>query len=120
MPCLLCLDWLITREGSLGFVHDVRVQDSQLSDHKALFFNFPLRRPGRAQRTVTSRNLKLTNTSEFIADITAVSSALLQHDECHVDLLVELYNTSLKETLDKHAPLTTKRVTSRSLRTLDY
>ena len=73
-----------------------------------------MRRPGRAQRTVTSRNLKLTNTSEFIADITAVSSALLQHDECHVDLLVELYNASLKETLDKHAPLTTKRVTSRS------
>ena len=27
---------------------------------------------------------------------------------------MELYSTSLKETLDKHAPLTTKRVTSRS------
>ena len=70
--CGHILDWLTNKEGSPRFVHNVRVQDSQPSDHKAAFSKFPLRRPRRPQRTVTSWNVKLTNTSELTADTTTV------------------------------------------------
>ena len=111
--CGHILDWLTSREGSSVFVHDVRVQDSSLLITKLrssgsrcvglVVLNAQLRRGTWSWPTQVSS--QQTRQLSF--------NALLQHDECYLDRSMELYSTSLKETLDKHAPLTTQHVTSR-------
>ena len=104
------LDWLIASEDIS--IQDIEVVDKLLSDHFVMSFSFNLRKPARATRNVSSRDIRRINLNAFKADVGA-----LQHDSSD---LLHSYNSGLREVLDKHAPLRHRRITDPSLRTLAY
>ena len=68
-------------------------------------FSFNLRKPARATRDVSSRDIRRINLNAFKADVGALQ--LGSSD------LLHSYNSGLREVLDKHAPLRHSRITDR-------
>ena len=97
------LDWLIASEDIS--IQDIEVVDKLLSDHFLMSFSFNLRKPARATRNVSSRDIRRINLNAFKADVGA-----LQLDSSD---LLHSYNSGLREVLDKHAPLRHRRITDR-------
>ena len=95
------LDWLIASEDIS--IQDIEVVDKLLSDHFVMSFSFNLRKPARATRNVSSRDIRRINLNAFKADVGA-----LQLDSSD---LLHSYNSGLREVLDKHAPLRHCRIT---------
>ena len=79
-------------------IQDIEVADKLLSDHFVMSFSFNLRKPARATRDVSSRDIRRINLNAFKADVGA-----LQLDSSD---LLHSYNSGLREVLDKHAPQT--------------
>ena len=77
----------------------------------AIYCSVNVRRPTARKRLVTSRNLRAMNSADFQADIK--SFAETAGDQCAEPGLLDVYDTGLRQVLDRHAPLTTRRVSDR-------
>ena len=85
---------------------------SFISDHNAIHFRAKSGKEHSSKKTVTTRKLKSINLNEFSKDV--LSSELLTNPPpSHVDDAVRLYNTVLRDHLQKHAPLKTHFVVQR-------
>ena len=100
------LDVLITNDPLS--VLDLSVVDKALSDHFCINFRLSLAHPGPMKKTVTSRSLRKIDPTTFKADIV---HALSTDTVSSID--TETYNHKLREVLDKHAPLVSRRVSDR-------
>ena len=103
--CGHALDWVIVRDDSV-IIDSLDVVDTALSDHRTVFCSLSLRKPGRVQQQVTSRNFVRIEPTRFQIDVSLGASSL----DC--ELLEEL-NASLRNVLDRHAPQVTRTVTAR-------
>ena len=101
------LDWVIVRHDasclSLGTVEDIA-----LSDHSAIYCSVNVGQPTARKQLVTSHNLRAMNSADFQADIKSFTETA--GDQCADLGLLDVYDTSLRQVLDRHAPLTTRRV----------
>ena len=97
------LDWLIASEDIS--IQDIEGVDKLPSDHFVMLFSFNLRKPARATRNVSSRDIRRINLNAFKADVGA-----LQLDSSD---LLHSYNSGLREVIDQHAPLRHRRITDR-------
>ena len=106
------LDWLLCRDtDSVLLSHTVT--DIPFSDHKALFFDLSISRPKRQKVTVTIRPTKQIDLDDFKSDVKDDALKLMAHSS---DLrLVADFNSTLSDTLDRHAPLKTKTISDRHL-----
>ena len=104
------LDWVIVRRDASCLSLET-VEDIALSDHSAIYCSVNVRRPAARKRLVTSRNLRAMNSTDFQADIK--SFAETAGDQCADPGLLDVYDTGLRQVLDPHAPLTTRRVSDR-------
>ena len=107
------LDPVITRCGELP-VPNITVDHSVKNDHFAILFTLPLTAPTKAKVTVSMRKLKAIDIQAFSDSISA--SKLQQHVRVadNATEAYDFYNTTLREILDDHAPVTQRTITARS------
>ena len=101
------LDWVTVRHDTSRLSLKTG-EDTALSDHSAIYSSVNVERPTARKRLVTSRNLRTMNSADFQADIK--SFAETAGDQCADLGFVDVYDTGLRQVLDCHAPLTTRRV----------
>ena len=101
------LDWLIVHEND-ETIQRIQVMDKAISDHFVVLFDTNIAKPKTVKRTVTSRNLKSVDMKVLKLDIE--SSFATVPDDIP---LADHYNNILGQLLDKHAPLTTRTLSSR-------
>ncbi|MDY6842298.1 MAG: hypothetical protein SV429_12585, partial [Pseudomonadota bacterium] len=104
------LDWLIVREASSP-AKSFSVRDCQISDHFVIFCNIDTHKPKAELKTVTSRNLKKMDVDLFKTDVATFVTSTAAHTPDPE--LVEVFNACLRQLIDTHAPLVTRRVTDR-------
>jgi len=102
------LDMIVTRANENGLIRAIKVSPIWFSDHFYIAFRMQAKKPRCQKKILTVRNLKNINMEEVADDIT--QSVLLTNTPTDLDDLVHCYNTTLSQTLDKHAPATTKEV----------
>ena len=107
--CGHTLDWVIVRDDSV-IINSLDVVDTALSDNRTVFCSLSLKKTGRVKQQMTSRNLQWIDPTRFQTDVSQVASSLAECPDC--ELLEEL-NTSLRNVIDRHAPLVTRTVTAR-------
>ena len=95
------LDYIITRSCD-DFIKFVEVS-SFLSDHAALHCVLNIAKPKPIRQIISYRKLKSINQEEFGADLK--KSNLIANPETELDQLIEQYETTLSDILEKHAPL---------------
>ena len=100
------LDWLITKRDM--DVEELCVVDELISDHFVISFALRFRKPGKTTKEVRSRNMRPLNTDNFKTEVLSAFPAV----SGAVDR-ASAYSACLRELLDKHAPLVTRRVTDR-------
>lgn len=83
-----------------------------LRDHRGVHCKLTLPVPELQNTEITFRKYKNINKAEFQSDI--IQAFTLLDTDQDLDYLVGEYNSILKSTLDKHAPMITKRNISRS------
>jgi len=105
------IDFVITRSEDSPFV-DVQVS-SLLTDHYAIHCSLNLSKPGYPKKTISYRKFANIDKEQFKEDLK--HSNLLSSLEKDLDALVDQYNTTLTEILDRHAPLKTREITIRPL-----
>ena len=89
-------------------VEELCVVDKLISDHFVISFALRFRKPGKTTKEVRSRNVRVLNTDNFKTDVLSAFPAISGAADT-----VSAYNACLRELLDKHAPLVTRRVTDR-------
>ncbi len=102
------LDLLITRHDTCVTEHSV---DFQLSDHKNVLFSMNVKKPPCPVKDITFRKLRNINKDKFANDLAVKikdGNDILNNND--IDGILELYNSSLRSTLDMHAPETKKRI----------
>ena len=104
------LDLVITSEAD-NFVSNLSVLNTFPSDHSAICFDVDLSRPLSSKRKVSFRKLKDIDFASFKEDIANLS--VITDPSENVDTIVRQYNTDLGNLLDKHAPVTTRKITLR-------
>ena len=102
------LDWLITNRAT--DVLDLTVVDMLLSDHFVISFDLLLRKPVREKRKIISRNIGAIDIHDFRTDGHNLLGSATQSDSTYP---LGVYNTCLRQLLDRHAPLVTHTVTDR-------
>lgn len=102
------LDLLLVRESD-DSIKDVTVLSAMPSDHAAVTFTAALSRPAEVKK-INVRNLQGIDYETFKDDITSCFAAIPNIEELSVEEKVELYNSTLSDTLDKHAPASAKCV----------
>ena len=85
--------------------------DTYISDHRTVCIDFDLPKPTVHKTTLSCRELKKINISEFYKDIAATFSNVENLD---LDSLVKFFNSTMTLIRDKHAPLKTVTVTPRN------
>ena len=100
------LDWRITNR-DVG-VEELCVADKHISNHFVISFALRFRKPGKTTKEVRSRNVRALNTDNFKTEILSAFPAVSGAADT-----ASAYNACLRELLDKHAPLVTRRVTDR-------
>ncbi|KAK6178318.1 hypothetical protein SNE40_013117 [Patella caerulea] len=105
------LDWVITPCDS-SLVLDIQVEDRQISDHFLITVNLNLCKPRNPQRSIICRNIKVINWDILKNDL--CRSKLVVEPLTDVDEKIDLYNDTLLELLDKHAPAVSKTITIRN------
>jgi len=105
------LDWVISQSHENKCIKSVVVEDYQISDHFVQTIITDLSRPKRPLKYVTCRNIKGIDPEKFRDDL--LSSTLITDPPKNVDNLVNLYNKTLSNLIDKHAPLKEKLVVDR-------
>ena len=89
-------------------VEELCVVDKLISDHFVISFALRFRKPGKTTKEVRSRNVRALNTDNIKTDVLSAFPAVSGAADT-----VSAYNACLRELLDKHAPLVTRRVTDR-------
>ena len=104
------LDLLISRSSDSRLIGDVQ-PDAYFSDHCSVLFSINTSKPQLSRKEVSLSKTKAINTTAFMEDLSA--SRLCRDPPSQPDELVDCYNTTLAELLDRYAPLKTKTVTVR-------
>jgi predicted nucleic acid-binding Zn-ribbon protein len=104
------LDLVLTRANDfLDLVQNIDVHAAVLSDHSPISFQMPFRKPAPVQKEFTVRRLNNIDIDELHSDI--LNSKLVTSPPCDITEYVQLYNNTLSDILDSHAPSQTKKVT---------
>lgn len=104
------LDLVITRSQDLNITAQC-TDGTVSSDHLAVIFTLEVPKPARSRKTITTRKWNSIPTDSFSADIS--SSELSANSTADVNTAVELYNKTLKELSEKHAPPKTINIMDR-------
>ena len=109
--CGNILDLVITRHDD-DAICDVAVSD-MVSDHAIVYIKLAVSKPGRPQKKVSHRKYRAIDMYQLRTDI--VECDLAVSPSSTLDQLVDQYDTSLSNLMDKHAPVLTGVFTERSL-----
>src|SRR6185436_4594949 len=105
------LDLLITRSSST-IISSVDSTDPALSDHCALLFSISVPKRSKPKPiTKLVRNYRAINTHNFSKDI--LSSSLISTPPNSLESYLDLFNSTLNNLLDKHAPVKSVTCSSR-------
>ena len=85
------------------------VHPPEISDHSPITLTLPYYKPIAEKKTIAYRKLKDIDMDSFMKDL--LTSQLCTNPQDDLDLLVDMYNDTLQNLLDGHAPLQTKQVT---------
>ena len=102
------LDWLTTN--SVTDVLNLTVVDMLLSDHFVISFDLLLRKSVREKKKIISRNIRAIGMYVFRTDVHNLLGSATQSNSTDP---LGVYNTCLRQLLDRHAPLVTRTVTDR-------
>ena len=102
------LDWVVAKEND-NTIHNVDVVDKCISDHYVITFHMNVSKPKPLKKLVTSRDIKNINEGTFSSEIIKSFSTI----EGDVDKLAIYYDSELKRILDVHAPLKSRKVSTR-------
>ena len=106
------LDLIITR-CSDSFLIAKPIADYLFSDHITVLCDLELGKPAPKVKQVSKRKIKDIDREKLQVDL--LFSELCQNTPDTLDELVNSYNTTLAQALDRHAPLRTKVIHSRPL-----
>ena len=106
------LDLIITRRAD-SLLSTNPIADCLFSDHFTVISDLIVKKPLLTVKQISYRKIKSIDTESFTNDLQ--KSALCQHSPDSLNELVNLYNTTLFNTLDAHAPVITKTIKSRPL-----
>lgn len=106
------LDLILTRSSETT-IANLEVVDPLLSDHSTVMFDLPTVKPSLPKRCITYRDFKSLKLECLKNDIRC--SALSQCTANTVDEQTDLYNNTLSNLIEKHAPLKTRTLTIRPL-----
>ena len=104
------LGLLLTRSDEV-VATQVSIQHDWPSDHSAVTCKLSISKPPEKKSTVTYRHLKKINVENFRQDI--MDSALADRHLVDTAQLAARYNNILGTLLDKHAPITSRKMTLR-------
>ena len=104
------LDLLITRTLGSNIINKIQ-PDIYFSDHCSVLFTINISKPQLSRQKISFKKIKAIDTKTFMADLSA--SRLCNDPPSDPDKLVDCYNTTLADLLERHAPLKTKTVTVR-------
>ena len=105
------LDWLIINLTT--DVLDLTVVDMLLSNHFVIALDLLLRKPVRELKKILLQNIRAIDMHVFRTDVHNLLGSATQSNATDP---LGVYNTSLRQLLDRHAPLVTRTVTyARSL-----
>ena len=105
------LTWSSPAPSLLVLVHDVEITDPGISDYHAIITSLGIQKPPNITKTIHYRKFKLTDIDKFITNLS--SSKLTTNPPSSLGELIQVYNNTLTDTLDSHAPLRSKTVTVR-------
>ena len=127
------LDWLITRDEEN--IH-ASITDPLISDHKLITFRLRFSKPPKLTKNIQTRNIKRISMPAFKATLNqqmknvnllasfdqplSTETLFLHDDHIHattrdeLDTVVLAFDYALRQTLDTHAPLTSRRITERT------
>ena len=103
------LDWLIINHAT--DVLDLTVVDMLLSDHFVISFDLLLRKPVREKRKIISRNIRAIDMYDSRTNVPYLLGSATQSNSTYS---LGVYNTCLRQLLDRHAPLVTRTVKDRT------
>ncbi len=101
------LDLLITRTSD-KVLHGLPIVDCLFTDHSPIIFKVQIQKPAFITKEVSYRKIKDINFEEFGSDLAA--SGLIENPPTELFDLVDCYNNTLSDILDKHAPARSKSV----------
>ena len=101
------LDLLITRTLDSNIIKEIQPYIF-FSDHCSVLFSINISKPQLSRQKLSFRKIKAIDTTLFMADLSA--SRLCKDPPSDLDKLVDSYNTTSVDLLDRHAPLKTKTV----------
>ena len=104
------LDALVVR-ASDSLVCDVSVQDKLVSDHFFVSCKLKLAPVKQEKRQLSSRNIRGIDRCLLKDDVVSAFSDFPHCDDA--DFMTDCYNTTMKDILDRHAPLVTRSVNAR-------
>ena len=104
------LDLIITRAVE-ELVTSVEIRDPMLSDHSAVHCKLRLKKPPLERMETSYRKLRSVNMDSFNDDLK--QSDLLTTNTFDLTGLIEKYENTLTETLQRHAPLKRRMITLR-------
>ena len=102
------LDWLITNRAT--DVLDLTVIYMLLSDYFVISFDLLLRKPVRQKKKIISRNIRAIDIHVFRTDVHNLLGSTTQSNSTDP---LGVYNTCVRQLLDRYAPLVTRTVTDR-------
>ena len=101
------MDWVIIVHDDFPAIHSLDIICIALSDHRTVFCELSRRKPSSAKQQVTSRNLRRIDPTSFQTDVSQVVSSLAQYPDREV---LGKFNASLRNFLDREAPLVIRTV----------
>ena len=103
-----CLDLMITRENTSPLISNITVHPG-LSDHYAIITDMNLKKPKMPTISVSTRHWKNVNIQDLCFDIESqLENVNLEDGE--LDSCVNLFESTVRNILDDHAPLKTRTV----------
>ena len=105
--CGHTLDLVLTRDSS--FLTSTEVRNDLLSDHYSVFFELDMVKPALPKKEVIYRKIKSIDLVKFRSDIVASGLPDFQHQD--LDVVIDTYNSTMLDILDRHAPIK-KRIVS--------
>ena len=92
-------------------IKECKVVDPGMSDHSLIYLRRDRVKISRSQKTITSRSYKNFDEEKFLEGLGNLDWSNVLNTNC-LDNAANAFNENILKVLDKHAPLTTKRVCS--------
>ena len=105
------LDLVITRDSDEIVLTNIDTSNF-LSDHCIIRFNIEFPRPVCPLKYLKYRKIGDIDITKFSQDISQSRIALLNNDDLSLDEMVDVYDSTLRLLLDRHAPVKTKLIKS--------